>query len=248
MTPMIRPSPVAPAATLCALLVLGSARPRAGAADDLLQKARAMYVDLTSYADTGVVTVEYGKDSVDKHTFVTRFNRAPRRFLFEFTKQGGERFVVWGDPDAFHTWWKATGDRYDYPNPNNAPALNNSGPNTKSAILKIPTLLYGKAALLSDFANFGDATPGPIEDVGGHECQKISGTARDVYAATGHEVNLRKMDIWIDTRMLLVRRVREEWTAPAGQRSRVTTSLEPQINPAIPDAQFAFTPPRAGGV
>ena len=100
------------AAISAAAWIAGSNVPRLRAADDILQRSRAMYGELRSYADTGVVLEEYGSGSKDRHAFTTNFNRAPRRFSFDFSKDGGDRYVVWGDPDAFHTWWKATGARH----------------------------------------------------------------------------------------------------------------------------------------
>jgi outer membrane lipoprotein-sorting protein len=213
------------------------------AADDVLQRSRTVYAELKSYADTGTVVNEYGTDSTDRHTFLTRFTRAPRHFYLEFNKQGGDRFVIWGDPDAFHTWWKTTGDRYDYPNPNNAPAISQSGRPTGATANKIPTLLYAKAPLLSDFANVSDAAVDGSEEVGGHRCARVLGTTRDVYGATGKEVNVRKITLWIDSESLLIRKVIEEWKAMPGQRNRTITTYEPQANPAIDEAKFAFSPP-----
>src|SRR5438477_116161 len=111
------------AAISAAAWIAGSIVPRLTAADDILQRSRAMYGDLRSYADTGVVLEEYGSSSKDRHTFATNFSRTPRRFFFDFRKDGGDRYVVWGDPEAFHTWWKTTGVEEDYPNPNNIAAF-----------------------------------------------------------------------------------------------------------------------------
>ena len=227
---------------LCAALAATVRVPVSAAADDILQKSRAIYAGLKSYSDTGVVTVEYGADSVDKNAFVTRFSRAPRRFFLEYRAQSGGRYVVWGDPDAFHTWWKTTGDQYDYPNPDNLPAINGSGRNTGNAALKIPTLLYAKAPLLSDFANLSDVVDDGREPVGGHACYRLRGLARDVYTATGREANIRTMTLWIDSESLLIRKVLEEWKARPGTRSRVITSYEPQANVPIDEALFKFVP------
>src|SRR5262249_40925853 len=160
-----------------------------------------------------------------------------------FTKQGGDRYVVWGDPDAFHTWWKTTGQQFDYPNPDNMPALNGSGRNTYSVGMKIPALLYGRARLLSDFANFTGLTDDGTEDVGGRRCHRVLGTTRDVSAATEKEVNVRKMTVWIDAESLLIRKIIEQWKALPGQISRMTTTYEPQANPALDENRFRFVAP-----
>jgi hypothetical protein len=213
------------------------------AADDILQRSRAMYTELRSYADTGVVLHEYGVSSKDRHTFTTLFNRAPRAFLLDFRKEGGDRYVVWGDPMAFHTWWKTTGVQSDYPNPNNTGALN-SGANTSGTVSKIPTLIYAKAALVGDFTHLRDATVDGSETIAGHRCDRLIGTARDLYG-TGREVNLHKMTIWIDGESLLIRKVLEEWPPLPGQVSRTTTTYDPQANPPLDEARFKFTPPTA---
>jgi hypothetical protein len=226
-----------------AALVVRLAQPALVADDDVLQRSRGMYAALRSYADSGVVIYEYGTSSKDRHTFTTSFSRTPRRFLIDFNKQGGDRYVVWGDPDAFHTWWKATGQQFDYLNPNNMPALNGSGRNTSGAALKIPTLLYARAQLLSDFANYTDTVVDGTEDVGGRRCYRVLGTARDVYAATSKEVNVRKMTTWIDAESLLIRKVVEQWKTLPGQISRMTTTFEPEANPALDESRFRFAPP-----
>jgi uncharacterized protein DUF2092 len=222
-------------------IAVGSVPRGASDGDDILKRARAMYGDLRSYADTGVAIHEYGSATTDEFKFVTRFNRSPRRFYLE--SSGGE-YIIWADPDAFHTWAKLTGDQYDYPNPNNAPAIALSGQQTHGASNVVPPLLYSKAALGGVFQNFTDQTVDGIETVGGHRCHRILGTTRDVYAATGREVNVRKLTVWIDADSLLIRKVREEWKPLPGQRSRNTYVFEPQANPTIDDSRFRFTPPR----
>jgi outer membrane lipoprotein-sorting protein len=227
------------------LLTIVAATPST-ATEDVLERSRAMYASLSSYADTGTIVKEYGsaKDPArDRHTFTTYFQRSPRGFFFDFEKEGGDRYVIWGDPEAFHTWWKTTSVQSDYPNPNNAGAFATAGVTTSGASTKVPSLLYKKAALPSDFAFFTDGVLDGREDIGGHQCDRVSGTAKDVYGATGREVNVRKMIVWIDRESLLIRKVVEEWTPLPGQVSRTTTTFEPQANPALGESKFRFTPP-----
>lgn len=71
--------------------------PRRRDADGIMQRVKALYGSLNSYADSGVVLFEYGpatSPSVWHHSFTTHFMRAPRHFLFDFHKDGGDRFVV----------------------------------------------------------------------------------------------------------------------------------------------------------
>jgi outer membrane lipoprotein-sorting protein len=235
--------------SITGVLVLLTAFPLAlpsHADDDVLARSRAMYAALNSYADTGIIIKEGGSATQpvrDRHTFTTSFSRAPRGFFFEFKKEGGDRFVVWGDPQAFHTWWKTTSVKSDYPNPSNTGAFVGTEVQTIGSSAKIPPLLYSKASLPSVFANFTDAVLEGDDDVGGHKCHRLAGTARDVYGATGREVNVRKMTVWIDDESLLIRQIVEEWKPLPGQISRVTTTFEPQANPTLDDGRFKFTPP-----
>ncbi len=232
------------AVALACLSAFFAADAHAQNAEEILKKSRALYGSLNSYSDTGVVLVEYGTSSQDRHTFSTYFDRAPRHFLLEFHKQGGDRYVIWGDPDAFHTWWKTTGQQMDYPNPNNVPAISMSALNTKNTALKIPTLLYSKAQMGGDFNNFTDVEMDGTELIGNRRCYRLVGRASDTYGATGKEVNLRKMTLWIDTETMLIRQVREEAKAIAGQRNRTITVYQPQANPTIQDGKFHFTAPQ----
>jgi hypothetical protein len=225
-------------------VVLGLTPARITAADDILERSRAAYGELRAYADTGVVLFEYGSSSKDRHTFTTFFNRAPRHFYFDFKKDVGDRYVIWGDPDAFHTWWKTTGVEDDYPNPNNIGAFSTAGPHTVGSALMIPTLLYAKASLQGAFTNFTDALLDGTEVVGGRQCHRLVGTVHDTYG-TGRETNVHKMTLWIDADSLLIRKVVEEWKALPGQISRTTTVFEPVANPALSGSQFRFTPPTA---
>ena len=230
------------AAIVSCLTLFAGAPARAQNAESVLQKSRDAYGQMKSYADTGIVLYEYGISSQDRHTFSTGFNRAPRRVILDFHKQGGDRFVIWADPDAFHTWWKTTGQRYDYPNPNNTPAITLSAPTTGGVAIKIPTLLYGKA-FGAAMLNIADPKLDGAEAIGGHRCQRITGRSSDVYSASGKEVNIRKVTVWIDSDSFLIRKMTEEFTAPPGQRNRTSTTYEPNANPLLDEAKFSFTPP-----
>src|SRR5215472_15129216 len=74
---------------LCGWLVLpavkGAGTP---SADEVLQKSRATYSALKSYEDKGSVEVEFGQAGSqvrERHSFRTAY-KAPRQFLFDFTK------------------------------------------------------------------------------------------------------------------------------------------------------------------
>jgi outer membrane lipoprotein-sorting protein len=211
----------------------------------ILQHVRETYAAMQSYADHGVVIKEYSESTRDRHTFTTAFNRAPRHFLFDFHKQGGDRFVIWGDPGAFHTWWKTTDQQTDYPNPNNVNAINLNDFPTSGSATKITILLYPKAPLIGALTHFADPGLDGTEKIGGQECYRIVGRTSDIYGATGKEVALRKVTLWIDTKSLLIRQIREEAKATPGSINRLTTTFEPAANPSLPDTAFQFTPPES---
>jgi len=213
------------------------------APDDALARTREVYAALSSYADSGSIIAEYGVSGRDQHTFTSSFVRAPRRFFLDFRKAGGDRFVIWGDPDAFHTWWKATGVQTDFPNPNNIPALSTTTANTADVVGKIPTLLYSKAQIPGDFTNFRDVVA-DTDTVDGRRCNRFTGTTRDVYGGTGREVNARKMTVWIDADSSLIRKIIEEWTPLPGQVHRNTTTYQPQANPTLEESRFRFVAPK----
>jgi hypothetical protein len=234
---------VAGVAICVACLAPKSAAGPSDTPENILQRTRAMYAALRTYADSGVVLREYGTgSSKDRHTFTTSFNRVPRRFVLDFRKQGGDRFVIWGDPDAFHTWWQTTGVQSDYPNPNNLPAINQTGYTTVGSSTKIPGLLYGKAALEGLFSNFADPALEGTDEISGRRCYRLVGRSSDFYK-TGHEVNIHKLTVWIDVESLLIRRAQEEWKALPGTISRTTTTFEPQANSVLDDKRLQFVPP-----
>jgi hypothetical protein len=217
-----------------------------GAAENVLARSHALYASLSSYEDTGEVVDEYGSaanPSRDRHTFTTYFNRKPRGFAFDFRKAGGDRYVIWGDPDAFHTWWRTTGGVDHYPNPSNIGAFTGSGYHTFSSATMIAPLLYGSSALSGDVAGLTDAVSEGAKDVSGHRCARFSGTLHDTYAATGREVNTRKVSVCIDPQSLLVLEVVEEWPPLPGQVRRITVTFQPHANSSVGTEHFRFTPP-----
>jgi len=232
------------AAMSCAMLATAA---QAQSAADILKKMKDTYAGMKSYADTGVVLDLPQANSSNpilarssRHTFSTYFSRSPRGFILDYHACDICRYVVWGDPDAFHSWNKATGDRYDYPNPNNLGAMGGS-----PAVSKIPTLLYAKAPLLSDFSYYDDVELDGTETIEGHRCYRLVGRAHDEYAATGKVVNVRKMTLWIDAESFLLRRIAQDSGREAGgseHRIEMVT-YQPQANPTIDDAKFKFTPP-----
>ena len=218
------------------------------AKDDVFARTRAAYASLRSYADTGTVDEEIGSSAAplrERHTFRTYY-RAPRHFYFDFTKQeNSDRFVVWSDDEAFHSWWQATGIAEVYPKGQGTAVFAIGGTPTLNALTQIAPLLFAQAGLTGTLTEFRDASAAGTEAVSGRPCYKLVGVARSVYGATGHVVNVRPTTVWVDVETALVRRVLEdaaEGTA-AGTLNRFTTTFEPQANPTLDDTRFRFTTP-----
>ncbi len=210
----------------------------------ILEHSRSVYAALSSYSDTGTVVKDYTATSHDTYSFTTRFTRSPRHFLFDFKKPTGDRIVVWGDPNAFHSWWKTTAQVTEYPNPNNTGAITLNAFPTSGSTTKIPPLLYSKAGLPGAIAQFEPSRLAGKEDVGGNKCYRLEGTASDTYGDTGKKVNVRSVTVWIDTTSYLIRKTVEELPPTPGTLNRTTTTFEPQANPKLSDDVFQFEPPK----
>ena len=225
--------------TLC----WGSSDAMAQSAEDILSHSRSVYERLNSYSDSGVVVNEFGKSSQNRHTFTTFFKRSPRSFVFDFHSQAGDRYVVWADQDAFHTWWKTTNQTTDYPNPNNIPAVNQSVRQTKGAVTIISELLFHTDAILGVLANFANSAVDGTEQIDGHKCYRIIGRVSDFYGKTGREVNVRTGTLWIDAESYLVRKEREDFAALPGQTERSVIMFNPKANPDLDSGTLRFAPP-----
>jgi outer membrane lipoprotein-sorting protein len=233
------------AGTLACACLVSAASP--ASQEDILTRSRAVYASLKSYADTGTVTVEYGATSVSRHAFKTYY-RAPRQFLFEFLEDkadGASRLAIWCDGGDFQSWWSDTGVHNIYPKGQGASAfVTFTGPTSGSAPL-VASLVFANAGLVSTLGELGDMTPAGTEVIAGRPSHKLTGIARSTYGATGHEVNIRRTTIWIDSETLLVRKIFEDTPkgTPMGLRSRTTTTFEPQANSTIDDSRFRFVVP-----
>jgi outer membrane lipoprotein-sorting protein len=232
-------------AAIASLLALGVPASHVSAADDLFARSRAMYGSLRSYADTGTIDSEYGPPNGlahDRHTFKTCY-RAPRHFYFDFVKQDdADRFVVWSDDEAFHSWWKATGVADTYPKGQGSSAFITGSVPTMGSVNEIAPLLFPQAGLTGTLTEVGDLAPAGAESVGGRPTQKLVGVAKSMYQGTGHETNVRKAALWIDPQTLLIRKVFED-SSDGATVSRITVTFVPEANPSLDDARFRFTPP-----
>jgi outer membrane lipoprotein-sorting protein len=233
----------------CASVAWAQGTPPVPSADNVLARSQAAYAALKSYADTGTVDTEYGPPQGvlrEHHTFKTAY-RAPRHFLFDFVReQNADRFVVWANDEAFHTWWQATGVADTYPKGEGGGAFVAGGEPTNNALMQISPWLFPQADLTGPLTEFGGASLAGTEAINGHSCYKLAGVGKSVYRASGRVVNVRRMTVWIDVQTLLVRRVFEDTAegVAAGTLYRITATFDPQVNPTLDDARFVFTPPK----
>lgn len=226
-----------------------AARPVPPSADELLTRSQAAYAALKSYADSGTVDTEFGPPGGvlhEHHTFKTAY-RAPRHFLFDFVREEKvDRFVVWADDAAFHSWWQATGVAETYGKGEGGGAFIAGGEPTLNALMQLSPWLFPQADLTGPLTEFGGASLAGTEAIDGHSCYKLAGVGKSVYRASGRVVNVRRMTVWVDAQTLLVRRVFEDTAegGPAGNLNRSTVTFEPQPNPTLDDARFVFAPPK----
>jgi outer membrane lipoprotein-sorting protein len=212
--------------------------------DDILAKSRATYAALKSYSDTGTVLHEYGVNSVSRHAFKTNY-RAPRHFYFEFNEDkadGGSVLAIWCEGADFQSWWADTRALSTYPPGKGAAAFASAVNFTVGSAIQIPSLLFAAAGLSGTIGELADMKAAGTEPIGGRPAHKFAGVASSKYAATGHVLNVRAATVWIDVETLLVRRIFEDTPKgfPAGTRNRITTTFEPQANPALDDSRFRF--------
>lgn len=219
--------------------------------DDILERSRAKYAALRSYADTGVITTEDqtpgGPAVVERHLFTTYY-RAPRQFFFEFkedARAGGEQFVIWCDGGDFNTWWSTTRVHDTYAKGRGALAFALAVLPTKGSAAQIPPLLFSQAGLQGPVTGVKDPRPAGTEDVASRPCHKLIAEVGLAYG-TGNVTSVRSTTIWIDAETLLVRKVLEDTPSgtPRGIVSRVLTTFEPLANPDLDDARFRFAVPR----
>lgn len=223
-----------------------------GSAVEIIDKSRAVYAALTSYADTGTVTTENAPPGAtartpvmrERHAFST-FYRSPRSFLFSFRKVSGEQFVVWSDGGDFQTWWSATHVHQQYPKGKGSTAFALASFPTSAAVMQISPLLFSTAGLQGPLVALNEPRLEGTEDLNKHRTYRIVATVGLAYGKTGAVTNTRTTTVWIDADTYLVRRVVEDTpsNAPTGLLDRITTTFEPQPNAKIEDKTFRFQVP-----
>ena len=231
---------------LAAASASGAVTPALSGADVLAQ-SRARYAALKSYADSGSVMTRYQSDGgapmIERHSFHTAY-AAPRKFKFDFRKEGGERLVIWGDGENFHTWWSATKVHETYPRGQGANAFALSSLPTLGAALAIPPLLFSQAGLHGTLSDFELSRSAGIEKIDGRTCYKLVGRVGLAYG-TGTVVGARPTTLWIETQTLLVSQMFEDTPDGEGTGSvdQVTTRFQAQADPAVSPSEFGFAIP-----
>ncbi len=223
-----------------------AAVPATPTAKDIWTRTLAAYAALRSYSDSGTVLVESPGVS-EKHSFTMRY-QAPRSFFFDFVKhEDADRYVIWSDADAFHTWWQTTGVEDEYPKGTGVNAFGQADFLTAGSALKLPPLIFAQSGLQGSLTNFKDPVLDGTEKLGVHNCYRLVGMTRDIYTATQREVNIRKLTVWIERDTLLIRKIVEGSPKgiPAAQAMQSTTTFEPKANPKLDAASFHFEAPEA---
>jgi hypothetical protein len=245
-----------------AIAALAGARLAAGTGPDarvlpaVLTDAIAAYAALASYADTGAVTEEVA-GMVHEATLRTSFRRATRDFAFDYHPRrtrypklnghtvdlGIHRLVIWmfkGRMETYSFYFKR---HTAVPADQQPGALKEAVAGTAGVVALIPSLLYPKAQLPGTLVQIEQATETGAETIGGHRCHVVTAESAEYYPS-GRRTHVRHVTIWIDAGSKLVRQVREDKVTGGGSH-RLTITLDPQANPRIDDASFAFAVPAA---
>ena len=129
---------------------------------EVLTKTIAYYASLTSYADSGTVTVDTGA-LVDKARFTTYFRRASRDLFFDFQwltsvtvstrytiDMTAQRTVLWMFQGNMQSYQRSTPQPHQVVSPNNQlQALSGISYPTRGAAIMMTSLLYPQARLPS---------------------------------------------------------------------------------------------------
>jgi hypothetical protein len=226
-------------------------------ADKVLERTRALYPTLRSYADTGTVTEE-STGFINRSSFRTYYVNGARNFFFEYRQIASEydngqripltnRIVLWMLHGQLQSWDAALASHNEFPEGTDqiqAFVATNAG--TSGAAILIPSLIYVKANMVATLQELGDVESAGFETLRGRRCYKLMGIARSVYPS-GQVTNVRPATVWIDAETFLIRQVFTDTPKgyPRGSISRLTIAYEPRLNPSLHDSLFTFTVPSA---
>lgn len=209
-------------------------------ADAIVSRMQSTYADCKSYRDEGEVSSVYLKkdgQQTQRKPFKTWFVR-PKLFRFEFQDQAGPgagkwtRYVVWADGQKIRTWWSVLARLKEFDSIESALA----GPTGVSggSAVNIPGLLMTEMQWGSGLRRLADAKLLGTEKIGDAECYKIDAGAKTDAS--------RRQTLWIDRKTFLIRRLAERKEL-GDVTVEQTTDYKPEMNVAIPEAEFQFEPP-----
>lgn len=257
----IKPHPLSLLA-LCAITLSPTVASTVGHAaplPDVLTQSIAYYATLSSYADTGRMKQEV-PGIIDDAKFTTYFRRQTRDLYFDYQAltsmnpadgrttidMSMYRTVIWMFKGNMETYDHQTRTRAIVPpaNGGQTSALRSAAHGSDGASILIPSLLYSQAGLGGTIREIYDATLAGSENVNGRACHKVVGMT-GIDLPSGKRANDRPVTVWIDAESKLIRRVFEDTPKgyPSSSYLRLTINLEPQVNPALEDSRFQFTPP-----
>jgi hypothetical protein len=112
---------------------------------------------------------------------------------------------------------------------------------TRGATQIIAPLLFPKAGMQGPLTAISEARLQGDESIDAHTCFKISGQEK-----SGFGGGTRPITVWVDRETLLVRRIFEDTPSSSGGGviSRLTTTLQPVVNPSLSADKFAFAAPK----
>ena len=247
--------PIAVAA-LTGIADIGATRRADYDASEVLEKTRAAYAALTSYADSGTVLDE-STGFTDRSTFRTFFTREPNNLFIEFRGVASEykignrvpltsHVVLWMQNGELETWSAASQAHETYPRAagQQVNAVKNAGYYTHGISILIPSHLYTNAGMASPIHAAEEVEADGFETVNGRKCYRLLGVERWRYPS-GQETGVRAITIWIDTETYLIHKVFQDTPKgyPRNEISRRTTTIKHRANPKLAPEQFRYTVP-----
>ena len=226
-------------------------------AEEVLERSKALYPTLRSYADTGTV-IEEASGFITRSSFRTFYVNTPRNFFFEHRQIASEyttgqrlplsdRIVLWMLHGHLQSWHSALASHQEFAEgTNQVAAFVQATAGTSGAAILIPSLIYVQANLTTTIQELGEVSSAGFETLRGRRCYKLMGIARSVYPS-GQVTNVRPATVWIDAETFLIRQVFTDTPKgyPHGSISRLTIAYEPRLGPALHDSLFTFSVPSA---
>lgn len=214
--------------------------------NEILQRMKAAYASLKSYADDGEVRLEMrppGAQLVTQHgQFTTRFV-APKQYYFKQIKTtaSDETYALWSDGEVFSTYWSATDVLEKYAKGKGTQAFSVSAYPTMGAVMVIAPMIFHAADLQGPARAMKEAHLLGSQVSGGRCLFQLSSRV-PLNHWSGAD---RETVIWIDADDFLVRKIVEHTPSNASrdELNRTTTELRPKLDYAAKPGDFEFSPP-----